>query len=182
MISIGLPGDTDEFFRFSSTLSALVRQNSLILLQASLKAVMSSKFFDCYLNLQWLPDFHSPDSHPFRQCLSCSDMPGRSSTKVENLKRVPQLPLHCSQLDYNNSNQQQEQRNQQLQQQDQQQQQQQNQIVSDGMSDDRDRDISGVEEINTKEVAAQITAELKRYSIPQAIFAQRVLCRSQVIK
>ena len=103
------------------------------------------------------------------------------STKVENLKRVPQLPLHCSQLDYNNSNQQQEQRNQQLQQQDQQQQQQ-NQIVSDGMSDDRDRDISGVEEINTKEVAAQITAELKRYSIPQAIFAQRVLCRSQVIK
>ena len=37
------------------------------------------------------------------------------------------------------------------------------------------------EEVNTKEVAQQITAELKRYSIPQAIFAQRVLCRSQVI-
>ena len=36
------------------------------------------------------------------------------------------------------------------------------------------------EEVNTKEVAQQITAELKRYSIPQAIFAQRVLCRSQV--
>lgn len=35
------------------------------------------------------------------------------------------------------------------------------------------------EEVNTKEVAQQITAELKRYSIPQAIFAQRVLCRSQ---
>ena len=35
-------------------------------------------------------------------------------------------------------------------------------------------------EVNTKEVAQQITAELKRYSIPQAIFAQRVLCRSQV--
>ncbi|NWJ11595.1 ONEC2 protein, partial [Crypturellus undulatus] len=34
-------------------------------------------------------------------------------------------------------------------------------------------------EINTKEVAQRITAELKRYSIPQAIFAQRVLCRSQ---
>lgn len=33
--------------------------------------------------------------------------------------------------------------------------------------------------VNTKEVAARITAELKRYSIPQAIFAQRVLCRSQ---
>lgn len=33
--------------------------------------------------------------------------------------------------------------------------------------------------VNTKDVAAKITAELKRYSIPQAIFAQRVLCRSQ---
>ena len=38
------------------------------------------------------------------------------------------------------------------------------------------------EEVNTKEVAQQITAELKRYSIPQAIFAQRVLCRSQVFE
>lgn len=36
------------------------------------------------------------------------------------------------------------------------------------------------EEINTKELAQKISAELKRYSIPQAIFAQRVLCRSQV--
>ncbi|XP_069483138.1 one cut domain family member 2 isoform X2 [Ambystoma mexicanum] len=36
-----------------------------------------------------------------------------------------------------------------------------------------------LDEINTKEVAQRITAELKRYSIPQAIFAQRVLCRSQ---
>ncbi|KPP69237.1 hepatocyte nuclear factor 6-like [Scleropages formosus] len=36
-----------------------------------------------------------------------------------------------------------------------------------------------VEEINTKEVAQRIMAELKRYSIPQAIFAQRILCRSQ---
>ncbi|KAF7703611.1 one cut domain family member 2 [Silurus meridionalis] len=35
------------------------------------------------------------------------------------------------------------------------------------------------EEINTKEVAQRITAELKRYSIPQAIFAQRILSRSQ---
>ncbi|XP_066492401.1 hepatocyte nuclear factor 6 [Tiliqua scincoides] len=35
------------------------------------------------------------------------------------------------------------------------------------------------EEINTREVAQRITTELKRYSIPQAIFAQRVLCRSQ---
>jgi hypothetical protein len=41
-------------------------------------------------------------------------------------------------------------------------------------------DPEGIEEINTKVVAQQITAELKRYSIPQAIFAQRVLCRSQV--
>ena len=38
---------------------------------------------------------------------------------------------------------------------------------------------SELEEINTKELAARISAELKRYSIPQAIFAQRVLCRSQ---
>ncbi|XP_067832224.1 hepatocyte nuclear factor 6-like [Heptranchias perlo] len=36
-----------------------------------------------------------------------------------------------------------------------------------------------MEEINTKEVAQRIMTELKRYSIPQAIFAQRVLCRSQ---
>nr|XP_033779539.1 hepatocyte nuclear factor 6-like [Geotrypetes seraphini] len=40
--------------------------------------------------------------------------------------------------------------------------------------------LSGqLEEINTKEVAQRIIAELKRYSIPQAIFAERVLCRSQ---
>ena len=43
-----------------------------------------------------------------------------------------------------------------------------------------DRTSNCAEEVNTKEVAQQITAELKRYSIPQAIFAQRVLCRSQV--
>ncbi|XP_067614331.1 homeobox protein onecut [Eurosta solidaginis] len=36
-----------------------------------------------------------------------------------------------------------------------------------------------VVEINTKDLAQRISAELKRYSIPQAIFAQRVLCRSQ---
>ncbi|XP_052829336.1 hepatocyte nuclear factor 6 isoform X8 [Octopus bimaculoides] len=36
-----------------------------------------------------------------------------------------------------------------------------------------------VEEINTKELAQKISSELKRYSIPQAVFAQRVLCRSQ---
>lgn len=39
--------------------------------------------------------------------------------------------------------------------------------------------ISDAEEINTKDLAQRISAELKRYSIPQAIFAQRVLCRSQ---
>ncbi|GAA6110112.1 hepatocyte nuclear factor 6 [Tachysurus ichikawai] len=38
---------------------------------------------------------------------------------------------------------------------------------------------SQTDEINTKEVAQRITAELKRYSIPQAIFAQRILSRSQ---
>lgn len=37
----------------------------------------------------------------------------------------------------------------------------------------------GGEELNTKDLAQRISAELKRYSIPQAIFAQRVLCRSQ---
>ncbi|CAG0888142.1 unnamed protein product, partial [Cyprideis torosa] len=36
-----------------------------------------------------------------------------------------------------------------------------------------------LEELNTKDLAHRISAELKRYSIPQAIFAQRVLCRSQ---
>ncbi|KAG7271644.1 hypothetical protein CRUP_033968 [Coryphaenoides rupestris] len=37
----------------------------------------------------------------------------------------------------------------------------------------------GGEEINTRDVAQRIITELKRYSIPQAIFAERVLCRSQ---
>lgn len=36
-----------------------------------------------------------------------------------------------------------------------------------------------MEELNTKELAHRISSELKRYSIPQAVFAQRVLCRSQ---
>jgi hypothetical protein len=36
-----------------------------------------------------------------------------------------------------------------------------------------------MEEINTKDLAHQVSSELKRYSIPQAVFAQRVLCRSQ---
>lgn len=36
-----------------------------------------------------------------------------------------------------------------------------------------------IEEINTRELAQKISSELKRYSIPQAVFAQRVLCRSQ---
>jgi len=40
--------------------------------------------------------------------------------------------------------------------------------------------ISGdVEELNTRDLAQRISQELKRYSIPQAIFAQKVLCRSQ---
>uniref|UniRef100_A0A0R3S7I0 CUT domain-containing protein n=1 Tax=Elaeophora elaphi TaxID=1147741 RepID=A0A0R3S7I0_9BILA len=38
---------------------------------------------------------------------------------------------------------------------------------------------SDMDELNTKDLAQRISAELKRYSIPQAIFAQRVLCRSQ---
>jgi hypothetical protein len=36
-----------------------------------------------------------------------------------------------------------------------------------------------LEELNTKELAQKISSELKRYSIPQAVFAQKVLCRSQ---
>jgi len=35
------------------------------------------------------------------------------------------------------------------------------------------------DEINTRAVAARVSAELKRYSVPQAVFAQLVLCRSQ---
>ncbi|KAL3308004.1 Hepatocyte nuclear factor 6 [Cichlidogyrus casuarinus] len=35
------------------------------------------------------------------------------------------------------------------------------------------------EEINTRELAKEISSELKRFNIPQAVFAQRVLCRSQ---
>ena len=34
-------------------------------------------------------------------------------------------------------------------------------------------------EINTKELAQRIGNELKRYGIPQAVFAQKILCRSQ---
>jgi len=40
-------------------------------------------------------------------------------------------------------------------------------------------DGSGSEEINTRDVALRVSNELKKYSIPQAVFAQRVLGRSQ---
>ncbi|CAI5449243.1 unnamed protein product [Caenorhabditis angaria] len=50
--------------------------------------------------------------------------------------------------------------------------------VSPAFASEEDIDDDG-EELNTKELAIQIASELKRYSIPQAIFAQRVLCRSQ---
>ncbi|KAE9418906.1 hypothetical protein Angca_008219, partial [Angiostrongylus cantonensis] len=43
---------------------------------------------------------------------------------------------------------------------------------------DGDEEDDG-EELNTKDLAQRISAELKRYSIPQAIFAQKILCRSQ---
>jgi hypothetical protein len=49
----------------------------------------------------------------------------------------------------------------------------------DGGNDENGSVGSDMEELNTKELAQRISAELKRYSIPQAIFAQRVLCRSQ---
>ena len=40
-------------------------------------------------------------------------------------------------------------------------------------------DGAGGEEINTRDVALRVSNELKKYSIPQAVFAQRVLGRSQ---
>ncbi|CAI4231976.1 unnamed protein product [Auanema sp. JU1783] len=49
-------------------------------------------------------------------------------------------------------------------------------ILNGSLDDD---DLDDGEELNTKDLAQKISAELKRYSIPQAIFAQRVLCRSQ---
>ncbi|XP_013404884.1 hepatocyte nuclear factor 6 isoform X2 [Lingula anatina] len=45
--------------------------------------------------------------------------------------------------------------------------------------DSKSSNSQELEEINTKELAQRISSELKRYSIPQAVFAQRVLCRSQ---
>ena len=45
-------------------------------------------------------------------------------------------------------------------------------------SSDSDPNDCG-EKLNTREVALQIGSELKRYSIPQSVFAQQVLCRSQ---
>lgn len=48
-----------------------------------------------------------------------------------------------------------------------------------GPADSQSNKSQEVEEINTKELAQRISSELKRYSIPQAVFAQRVLCRSQ---
>uniref|UniRef100_A0AC35G552 CUT domain-containing protein n=1 Tax=Panagrolaimus sp. PS1159 TaxID=55785 RepID=A0AC35G552_9BILA len=51
-----------------------------------------------------------------------------------------------------------------------------NDFLSNNESPDSNDDL---EELNTRELAQRISSELKRYSIPQAIFAQRVLCRSQ---
>ena len=50
---------------------------------------------------------------------------------------------------------------------------------SSGQGSNNNSSSGETEEINTKDLAQRISAELKRYSIPQAIFAQRVLCRSQ---
>ncbi|XP_028837272.1 one cut domain, family member, like [Denticeps clupeoides] len=52
-------------------------------------------------------------------------------------------------------------------------------LAGDGMLPGSQSSGGAGEEINTKDVAQRIIAELKRYSIPQAIFAERVLCRSQ---
>ena len=59
------------------------------------------------------------------------------------------------------------------------QQQQQQNLKSSPGSNNNNSGSGETEEINTKDLAQRISAELKRYSIPQAIFAQRVLCRSQ---
>jgi hypothetical protein len=59
------------------------------------------------------------------------------------------------------------------------QQQQQQSMKSSPGSNNNNSGSGETEEINTKDLAQRISAELKRYSIPQAIFAQRVLCRSQ---
>lgn len=48
-----------------------------------------------------------------------------------------------------------------------------------GPMDSQSNKQQELEELNTKELAQRISSELKRYSIPQAVFAQRVLCRSQ---
>ncbi|KAL7668304.1 hypothetical protein ACOME3_009010 [Neoechinorhynchus agilis] len=40
-------------------------------------------------------------------------------------------------------------------------------------------DASQYEELNTRELAQRISLELKRYSIPQAVFAEQILSRSQ---
>ena len=42
-----------------------------------------------------------------------------------------------------------------------------------------DTSLSCNEEISTRDVALRVSSELKRYSIPQAVFAQRILGRSQ---
>ena len=42
-----------------------------------------------------------------------------------------------------------------------------------------DKNLSCGEEISTRDVALRVSSELKRYSIPQAVFAQRILGRSQ---
>lgn len=51
-------------------------------------------------------------------------------------------------------------------------------LSSSSSSNDTDPNDCG-EKLNTREVALQIGSELKRYSIPQSVFAQQVLCRSQ---
>jgi len=42
-----------------------------------------------------------------------------------------------------------------------------------------DKNMPCGEEISTRDVALRVSSELKRYSIPQAVFAQRILGRSQ---
>ncbi|KAM3957200.1 homeobox protein onecut [Aphomia sociella] len=111
--------------------------------------------------IQQQQSYASLSPAPYNEPLSPQSAYSRRSASPNSFeRRSPTPPLPSPGLDLNAAL---LAREEQQQQQQQQQQQSQN----------------DTEEINTKELAQRISGELKRYSIPQAIFAQRVLCRSQ---
>ncbi|XP_073958944.1 homeobox protein onecut isoform X3 [Choristoneura fumiferana] len=114
--------------------------------------------------IQQQQSYASLSPAPYNEPLSPQSAYSRRSASPNSFeRRSPTPPLPSPGLDLNAALLAREE--QQAAQQQQQQQQQQTQ--------------NDTEEINTKELAQRISGELKRYSIPQAIFAQRVLCRSQ---